>query len=333
MSEIEKLESWLRHLKPESVFSLSTNERLSPADKQFAYQIANQIRRGQNLSLPQKRRLKALFDKFNAIETSAHQTEAQLISAAKSDTSDVRHVAVRLAWHDSGWNGNICKDPAANTYCVGEHSLLSERIRSRRRLDLECRADCAGKAPNSKLFGEYIPPCFWSINLFSPNKLDIRHDNPAAPSFPAIEEELPPNSIFSWPFKLAFVKSSDEERQYGKYYPKSIFESRIEKYQKHLREYESLVFFYCKFSNPVSGEDQQYLLVGCAFLLEKGEHKRFEPTTEQLSIKRRERKMQNFPTLNWALRYSVDTKDSGVRLPYQEYLSEVERPGGSYAAS
>ena len=38
--------------------------------------------------------------------------------------------------------------------------------------------------------------------------------------------------------------------------------------------------------------------------------------------------MQNFPTLNWALRYRLDIENTGVRLPYQEYLQEIDKPGG-----
>jgi len=47
------------------------------------------------------------------------------------------HLSVRLAWHDSGWDGRICRDPAANFYCVGSHSLLSERLARERDLKQE----------------------------------------------------------------------------------------------------------------------------------------------------------------------------------------------------
>ena len=32
------------------------------------------------------------------------------------------HMSIRLAWHNEGWNGHICKKPCENSYCVGEHS-------------------------------------------------------------------------------------------------------------------------------------------------------------------------------------------------------------------
>lgn len=77
----------------------------------------------------------------------------------------------------------------------------------------------------------------------------------------------------------------------------------------------------------MSGEDFQYLLVGCAFLAEKGAFHYFSPSEEHLTIKRNQPGMQNFPLLNWALRYTLD-KDTSIRLPYQEYLQAINRPGG-----
>lgn len=42
------------------------------------------------------------------------------------------HLTVRMAWHDSNWNGKVCRDPEGNTYCTGAHSLLSGRIKKRK---------------------------------------------------------------------------------------------------------------------------------------------------------------------------------------------------------
>lgn len=37
------------------------------------------------------------------------------------------HLSARLAWHDSGWNGRICREPALNSSCI-----VQEQIRDRR---------------------------------------------------------------------------------------------------------------------------------------------------------------------------------------------------------
>jgi len=329
MGDFRKLEQWAKDLGSDYFGQLSTHAKLEGKEKGFLYKIAKSLRKNYSLSVSQLRYLKSIIEKVDALEHMQYGTQHDLEKAAESGEFDeVKHLSVRMAWHDSGWNGRICKDPAANVHCVGEHSLLSTRVRTRRNLEIENKEDCRDTIPNADVLGDYLPPCFWSINAFSPSGLSVVHDNPAASEFPQIREELPGYSVISWPFKLAFVKSANEQKEYGRYYPKPIFESRIKKFQNHLKEKESIVFLYCKYSNPVSGEDFQYLLVGCALLSEKGGFNYFKPTIEQLKEKQAKKDMQNFPTLNWALRYRLDIENTGVRLPYQEYLQEIDKPGG-----
>src|SRR5262245_62212597 len=33
-------------------------------------------------------------------------------------TYPLRHLSVRVPWHDSGWTGTVCRDPAGNTSCL-----------------------------------------------------------------------------------------------------------------------------------------------------------------------------------------------------------------------
>jgi exodeoxyribonuclease V alpha subunit len=59
------------------------------------------------------------------------------------------HITARLAWHNDGWNGAICKDPGRNTYCVGWKSFPGDVIARERDLEKEkCLAGCSGKALN-----------------------------------------------------------------------------------------------------------------------------------------------------------------------------------------
>lgn len=61
------------------------------------------------------------------------------------------HLNVRVAWHDNRWNGAVCNDPQANSYC-----LDLERIRS-------SRDDVQEVKFKGKLFGDIspkdLPPC------------------------------------------------------------------------------------------------------------------------------------------------------------------------------
>jgi hypothetical protein len=42
------------------------------------------------------------------------------------------HLSARVAWHMDGWNGHVCKNPKANTYCVGQFSYPGQMISASR---------------------------------------------------------------------------------------------------------------------------------------------------------------------------------------------------------
>ncbi|MBU3821448.1 sigma-70 family RNA polymerase sigma factor [Flavobacteriaceae bacterium XHP0103] len=117
------------------------------------------------------------------------------------------NLTLRVAWHDNKWNGSICKDPANNTYCNGFHSLLSDRIRKRKEDNIQNEIDNANKSLNEI---DYLPPCFWSINLFGKDPVKVSHDNPAASKLDNIEEELKERSMYSWPFAVSFTRTPKE---------------------------------------------------------------------------------------------------------------------------
>src|SRR5271169_3877254 len=65
------------------------------------------------------------------------------------------HLTARLAWHNDGWDGSVCRSPERNTYCVGCKSFPGDVIARGR--DLKREQLLAGRA-GGKLEG-YIPPC------------------------------------------------------------------------------------------------------------------------------------------------------------------------------
>ena len=85
------------------------------------------------------------------------------------------HISVRLAWHNDGWNGHICKNPKGNTYCVGRYSYPGDMISENRNLEWESRKDVAGKSCSEL---DEIPACAYSINAFGKDKMKAYADPP-----------------------------------------------------------------------------------------------------------------------------------------------------------
>ena len=228
------------------------------------------------------------------------------------------HVTARMAWHDNGWDGNICKDPAANTYCTGSHSLLSERLAREKCLSIE--QDKAGEKLDAAM-PDYLPPCFWSSCAFADTKTNTVHRHPFGylKDRKQISGTLHPHSIYTWPFRLSITHNS--HNRHGKYFPD--LQRRIDGYCDRLTKERSLIFLYLNYDNPVSADEYKYALVGCVRLsdLELTGYFPFEDT--ELRPIREGEGMKNFPTLNWAIQLTHQGGESAVRLPYQEYLAHI----------
>ena len=40
----------------------------------------------------------------------------------------LRHISIRVPWHDNGWAGCVCKDPKRNGACLRLPRIASERV-------------------------------------------------------------------------------------------------------------------------------------------------------------------------------------------------------------
>lgn len=227
------------------------------------------------------------------------------------------HITARMAWHDRGWDGRVCDDPAANSYCTGSHSLLSERLAREKRVECErpCVAIDAG-------LPDYQPPCFWTSSAFAPEPTQVLHRHP----FPRyrdekqFEETLPANSIYTWPFRLAMTHASHD--RHGNYFPD--LDARINRFTNRLSRDRSLIFFYLNYDNPVSSDDYKYALVGCARLADFETSGDFPFDADELAeIRGSKPQMKNFPIGNWALQLRHQGATDGVVLPYHSYLKHV----------
>lgn len=61
------------------------------------------------------------------------------------------HLTARVAWHDSRWNGTVCRKPSCNSFCVALDRIREEREDS--------REDAIAGTQWSDLSPEDLPPC------------------------------------------------------------------------------------------------------------------------------------------------------------------------------
>lgn len=267
---------------------------------------------------------KIVIDKLDAEQENAEFND---VYNPKKEKTEIKHLSVRVAWHDNKWNGTVCSNPADNIYCNGYSSLLSERLRRRKDTERESMPEYSGQS-YTKIYKEtgYLPPCFWSINAFGDTSQIIEHDNPAESKLTNIREHLPAHSVFSWPFAVSFNRDFKVISTDGAY-PRNLEDVRIPHFQNKLKEKESLVFLYSNYDNPISGEEQEYLVVGVGILKEKASPTRFNGQDEIIENKKKLKypNNKNFPRINWALRYSLDWPNNCVRIPYHEYLEEADK--------
>jgi hypothetical protein len=122
----------------------------------------------------------------------------------------LRHLTIRTAWHDSRWDGNVCRLPSANSYCVA-----LERIRDGR--DDLYEDGVAGLAFES--LGEGLPPCAAESGIFMNPRAWRRtfvqpyRDIPKAAAthghLQPVSVEVPPFSTFAVPFAWMLRETQD----------------------------------------------------------------------------------------------------------------------------
>lgn len=226
------------------------------------------------------------------------------------------HVSVRLAWHDSGWNGHICKNPKGNAYCVGPHSYPGDLIALGR--DLSWEEKFEGQACLEAFRkGSVIPPCCYSINVFGKEGIyakseppDFFQDNTQTRVW-----DMPPNSVCIWPYEEMYrdeVKNPDGTYNYDK---------RLEAARTYFSQIEAdktLIFYYANYSNPFSENDQnKYVVVGVSRLKEKGEELFYEGCSEET----RKKFAGGFV---WQRVLVSSYPEEGLRIPYHMYLDRPE---------
>ena len=248
----------------------------------------------------------------------------------------MKHLTIRVAWHDNRWNGTLCNAPSSNSSC-----LSLKRIREMRNDKLEDQhAQEHFPEPNDGRFpacvaesGAFMNPDPFNRIFTHPyqnnDKTQATHGHlrptiVTIPPFSALaipfwwtlsenqtevdgsllkplppDEEMPPNFKSDWVF--------GRERQ----------EAILKLVFNNLVEDKSLAFFYCKDGHPL-GDEVSRLVLGVGTILKVG--KPFLYQTEPPG-------QTTYSLWERVIQHSIRPDGfKGFLLPYHDYLSSTGDP-------
>lgn len=223
------------------------------------------------------------------------------------------HLSVRLTWHDSAWNGRICKKPSCNVSCVQQ-----QHIRESRKLDFE---EEHAKVLFSDL--DKLPPCSRDVGAYGEYGYTITHNDPLEHRrLPSGSEYLSSFTCCPSPYRWMreenlrdIVESerlklqpNEDGKEVGWVYEPDRQRELLKHFWNKLEPKKSLVFYYLNQSNPLS-EEHSRILIGIGRINKIGQQVYFGQT---------DRFTDDYPI--WSRAITQDFPNQGVRLPYQEYL-------------
>lgn len=225
-----------------------------------------------------------------------------------------KHISARLAWHADGWNGKICQNPEANTYCTGQFSYpggmyeekASQIVEAEKYLSQSC----------NKIKNDYIPPCCFSNNAFGKETTVAQVNSPVW----YINQEtrkwnMPPSTVCLWPYEEMYYEE-DKNKDGTFNYETRI--NNVKSFMNEVKENASLIFYYSNYSNPLSSEDEKkYVIVGIGRIKQIHDFLEYEHVTPE------ERK-KYAGAFVWQLPITSNYPNEGFRIPYHKYMDQPE---------
>jgi len=158
------------------------------------------------------------------------------------------HVSVRLFWHDSGWNGAICRDPAGNVWCEAHEHVRDNKLTEREEQAAGKDVGEAGVAPGCELSIQAFSPRRNMIRVWPPDWMQSWNVRP-------LDLDVHATSAPMWPYEQMWEengerRSNDERRQ------------TVEEFLVEVEPNKSLAFFYVDERNPLFGDDGDHSVVG-----------------------------------------------------------------------
>ncbi|WLS44788.1 AAA family ATPase [Micromonospora profundi] len=246
----------------------------------------------------------------------------------------MRHLTVRVAWHDSGWDARVCAAPSHNSFC-----LALDRVREERN---DAAEDALAGRLLSELSSKQHPPCAaegtpfmnatqWTRTFQHPYARNANTKTTHGHLAPT-QIVVPPYSTFAVPYAwmLARQQQSIEERLPDPLDPelaelpfdgKWVFNGRR---QRQLLEHifgqldvdSSLVMIYTKSGHPLD-ERHGRLLLGIGTLSQISSTLLYDKSSAG----------PDQPLWDRLISHSIrPTGADGLLLPYQDYLRSTGDP-------
>lgn len=242
------------------------------------------------------------------------------------------HLTIRVAWHDSQWNGSVCARPGLNSYCAALSRIRESKTAGEENL--------AGQA-FEKLSPTELPPCKAESGFFMSQRPWVRefehpyrNNKKCAETHGNMKKRLlsvPACSAIAVPFNwMLRRRQKDIDKQLLQPLPVDatppfaspwIFgrqrqEAIIDLVFGRLTEEKSLVFFYTKEGHPL-GDGIRRLVVGIGRIAKIGTCERYDTTDGK----------QGYPLWDRVISHSIRPGEAdGFLLPYHDYLVPTGDP-------
>lgn len=255
----------------------------------------------------------------------------------KEDTSfyPLRHISVRVPWHDNNWNGTVCLDPRRNGSCLRLARIAAERTKeneeqeqavagkSLQEIDKHQWPCCVTERMAIMAPFEYIRDAIHPYHKTSPET----HGHFA--STPLLHPSYSASAI---PFRWMFIENMEQlSKEYGlnideEREPELPFSTQwvqekenqlalLNCFFSHIRKEQSLCFFYSKEVPFV--EDSRRVIIGIGRVKNVG-----EPMEYRYSRKGKIRSIVWERIIQHSIR--PDFRD-GFIFPYKELFNYIER--------
>lgn len=239
----------------------------------------------------------------------------------------IKHLSIRVAWHDNQWNGTICSNPNRNGYCTQLPRIYEEKkdnevadmpFWSMSPLDLPpCKAE-GGAFMNSKEYKRSFQHPYKEYAKANHSHLE------------RTELPVPPFSVFSVPFK--WMLNTNQQGINNEYpglpfnqFPKEfrsawVYDDKrqhaiLDLFFNPIVKNKSLVAFYTKTGNPID-EECRRLLIGVGVVKDKTGILHYN--VKGIG--------PDYPLWDRRISHSIRPigqagDDEGFLIPYHEYLS------------